>query len=217
MVDASTGTGGLGAPQVGVPEFAAQAEGERRTGRAAEAERVARAGLEREPDCLEGRLVLALALLDQERVADARLELERLCSDALAARGLVMAPIPAARAETEDFAEELTDLELDRALSVAEAERDQLVDADDVAHLAMREAERDLADELAGTPNATFATHTVADLLESQGDQQAASQIRAALADEPASSPPSEAGSEPRGGALTVLEHWLDNLRKERA
>jgi len=62
----------------GALAFPALAETQRRSGRPEQAERVARAGLERAPHRVEGRVALALALLDQKRDAEARVELERL-------------------------------------------------------------------------------------------------------------------------------------------
>ena len=56
----------------GASEFPALAEALRRAGRLAEAEEVARRGLERKPGSIEGTLLLALTLLEQGCVEAAR-------------------------------------------------------------------------------------------------------------------------------------------------
>jgi len=68
----------LVAGPAGALAFPALAEAQRRGGCPEQAERVARAGLEHAPHRVEARVALALALLDQKRDAEARLELERL-------------------------------------------------------------------------------------------------------------------------------------------
>jgi hypothetical protein len=181
----------------GPGHFAARAEALRRQGRPVDAEREARAGLAGEPESLEGAVALALALLDQSRVVDARRCLED------GAAGWLAAPAPAA-----PLADEVSDAELDRAFAAAEPEADELVDADRIAQQAMREADRQLAEELAARPGATFATRTLADLLERQGDPGSASRVRAAIAPRPA------AGR--REQVISRLEGWLENLRRPR-
>jgi hypothetical protein len=74
---------------------------------------------------------------------------------------------------------ELTDLELERAFERARPVAEEVVDADRVAQQAIREADRELAGR---RPAATFATRTMAELLERQGDAAGARRIRAALA-----------------------------------
>ena len=68
----------LVAGPAGALAFPVLAEAQRRAGRPDEAERVARAGLERTPHATAGRVALALALLDQKRGEEACAELERL-------------------------------------------------------------------------------------------------------------------------------------------
>jgi hypothetical protein len=83
--------------------------------------------------------------------------------------------------------------------------------ADDVAQQAILQA--DLALEAEGEPapdevGQHFATETMADLLEKQGDGEGASRIRAALdlGEQPVARPP-------RGQVVATLERWLENLR----
>ncbi len=199
------------------PSFPALAEVHRRAGRAEEAERVARQGIERWPTCYEGRVVLSLALLDQGRLEEARHELERWADEALPAHARAAAPMPAEPAEPEleiDALEDadgaLSELELDRAFDEAEADTAGMVSADSIAEEALAEAERSIAADaaepgpFAPEPESAFATETVAELLERQGHADDASRIRAAL------------GETGRDHAIETLEGWLDNLRRGR-
>jgi hypothetical protein len=205
--------------------FAAQAESHRRAGRVDEAVQVARTGLAAFPESREGLAVLCLALLDQGRLDEAYRELEGVAE---AARS----PRPAAGA----LVGELTDGELDHAFSRAETDPREVVDADRVAQEAIREArldrpeglsdealEDDLAPPFATSRRATYATATMAELLERQGDERAASRIRASL--RPAAVDESEAageglfpldGPDRRRRQVATLERWLQNLRGRR-
>ena len=193
----------------------ALAEVHRRAGRADEAEQVARRGLEFEPGRADARVVLALALLDQKRPDDAREVLEPLAMALLARHGLDEADVPLAREEpTEPSAPgepAVSDAELDEAFEAARPERENMIDADSVAEQAIRAADRELAQELGAPTAAPFATHTVADLLENQGDPDSAQRIRAVI-------DPSGDIVDPRREALIEeLECWLENLRRPRS
>lgn len=176
----------------------ALAEEQRLAGRPAEAERIAHRGLEHDPGSLRLRVALALALLDQRRADAAREELERALT---------------AAAETPV---ELSEQELEEAFEQAEPEAEQLVDADRVAQQALREAELGPADEISasGADESVFATRTMAELLERQGDRAGAERIRSRLE---ASGGASEGASanDPRGRVVRELERWLANLRME--
>jgi hypothetical protein len=182
-----------------VPEAAwSLAEAQRRAGRPAEAERIARRGLSQDPDSLPLRVALALALLDQRLFEFAREEL---------VRGLeAAAEAPA----------ELSEQELSDAFEQAEPETEDLVDADRVAQEALREAELGPADEIspAHEDDSPFATHTMAELLEKQGDREGAERIRSRL-ERGRSDSGSAAGGERRGRVVRELERWLANLRTE--
>jgi tetratricopeptide (TPR) repeat protein len=193
----------------------ALAEALRREGRPAEAERAARQGLERKPGCAAAGLALGLALLDQGRIEEARRELEQAAGEALAAYGAGEAASSAAEAFSPPdvaggFGGELTDQELERAFGDAEADRDQILDAYDIAEQAIRQVELAPQDEIAHPGNGTFETHTMADLLERQGDACGAERIRTALA---ASAAPD---SDRRQRIIATLEGWLENLEKGR-
>ncbi len=175
----------------------ALAESHRRAGRAAEAERVARLGLEREPRALRLRVVLALALLDQRRGNAARAELERALS---------------AGAE---FPTELSEQEFDAAFENAEPEADQLIDADRVAEQALREAELGPTDEISPPgSDSVFATRTMAELLERQGDREGAARIRSRI-ERSRTAPAAPSAADRRRQLVSELERWLVNLRKE--
>jgi hypothetical protein len=186
----------------GSSEFPALAEALRGAGRLPEAEQAARQGLAHKPGCLEGSLVLALVLLDQGRIDEARRELAARASESLSAHGIEA---------------DISDSELDRAFDVAEPDRDQLVDADRVAQEAMRDADLDRPEELASDAiDPEFATGAMAELLERQGDSDGASRIRAALevnaeAANATSAPPRAA----RERTIATLEQWLRNLRRK--
>ncbi len=186
----------------GAPGYAALAELRRREGRLSDAEQIARDGLAHKPDCPQGRVALSLALLDQNRVAEAQGELERVAGDALAAEGVGLDA--AAPAATHEFETVLSEDELDSAFAEAETDRDQVIDADRIAQEAMQHIDGGLAAELS-TPGTSFVTHTLADLLEGQGDPEAASRVRAAIEQAPPSA---------RESILETLEGWLENLHR---
>jgi hypothetical protein len=162
------------------------AESARRSGRPAEAERIARRHLDADPGSLRARVALALALLDQRRVDAAHIEL---------VQGL-------------DASGELTEGELEDAFEAAEPDADQLVDANRVAEQALQEAELGPTDEIA--PQGPFATRTMAELLERQGDREGAARIRSKL--EPARRAAPSPASERRRSVVRELERWLSNL-----
>jgi len=145
---------------------------------------------------LERAAARCLELLDEGRPAEARRELA----------GLIHAP-PA----SEPLALPVSDLELDCAFERAEPVADEVIDADRVAQQAIREVDR----ELARRPTPPFATRTMAELLEQQGDAEGARRIRDSLA---ARDPRREAraagrGRADRSQALSTLERWLTNVR----
>ncbi len=184
----------------------ALAEVHRRAGRAGEAEQVARRALEFEPQRAAARVVLALALLDQGRGDAARSALLPLADTLLSRHGLEDSAAPGSgKADDETF----LDAELDQAFADARPEREHMIDADSVAQQAIRSADRELAREFALDARAPFATHTVADLLERQGDPDGARQIREALAGP-------DGAPRRRQALIAELEHWLENLRRPR-
>ena len=189
----------------------ALAEALRRGGRATEAEQRARESLDRSPANAEGRLVLGLILLDQDRLAEAREVLERGIGEAIPALES-LAPVSAKEAPLDGF----TDPELDRAFAAAETDRDQLIDADRVAEAALHRADSASLDEIAPSAKSPFATQTVADLLEQQGDSEGARQLRTSLGQDEGADPATTA---PASGeeSIATLQRWLGNLRRARA
>ncbi len=193
------------------PPFAALAETRRRTGQVQEAERLAREGLAAQPASVAGRVALGLALLDQGRAEEARRELEG------AVDCLVMDSAPAALPPASPVWGQgaIRDDELDRAFATAEADPDQMLDATSVAQQALRQADLDEPEALAADPASPFATPTMATLLERQGDPKSAEAIRAALATRGGRSSVPRAGGR-QAPHIATLEHWLENLRRDR-
>jgi len=204
------------------PGFAALAEAYRRAGRAEKAEEVARAGLERRPDAVDGRVALGLALLDRGQADEARAELERVLDEvpdhpraeaALAGEGETGAlPSAFADGQTPELFDAIGDPEIDDALDRATSEPASPLTPDSVAAAALEEAGWDAgavdpeeagdATEAESESEIPVATHTVADLLERQGDADRAQSLRSGLA---------RAEHE---RIVATLERWLDNLRR---
>jgi hypothetical protein len=199
----------------GAPGFAALAEAHRRAGRLGAAERVARRGLERDPEARDGTLALGLVLFDLGRAREARSLLASLLDDTLAVPAEPAAPPHGPVSEAE----------LDVAFDRAETDVEELIDPNRVAAAAVAHVDAgadDGLDEGAGPEpiGGAFATATMAELLERQGDRSGASRIRAALGS-PAAPPAAPAaragGSARRQQWIDTLERWLDNLRGDRA
>lgn len=205
---------------------------------------------------------LALGLIERGEIDEARCELERLLAarhgQPLAATAPRAADAPAETqpAETEgwnaapppspseplQFAGDLGDSELDLAFAQAESDREQMHDANRVAQLVLDRADREASFEANDHP--IFATETMADLLEGQGDREGARAIRRALhmgpqaadgegapaawtggsaeswlSGEPAAErdDDSEARMSHDARTLATLERWLDNVRRDVA
>ena len=185
-------------------EFAMLAEGHRRAGMLDQAEQLARSGLDEHPDCAEGALVLALVLLDQSRDGVARRVILDWADTNLGVE------VTDQSASEETFGDEVSDGELEIAFESAETDRDEVIDADAIAQQAVSEAELNLADEFV-SPDSSFATRTVADLLAQQGDEPRASRIRAMM-----DSSDSDAAMKTRDRSarkIERLERWLINIR----
>ncbi len=148
---------------------------------------------------LEQAVQRALDLLDADRPDDARSELAR-----------AFAAVP----ERAGLREGVTDLELDRAFDRAQPVAEEVVDADRVAREAILEVDRELLEERSEPP-AAFATSTMAELLERQGDLDGARRIRDALARrEPRRETAPRLRARPdRARVLGTLERWLANVR----
>ncbi len=202
----------------------ALAEAYRRTGRLEQAEQRARRAFGEADSREPARAVLALVLLDAGRGDEARV--------LLAERALELLETAGGGAEAS-VAPELGQDEIEAAFADAETDREQLIDPDRVAAeaaervLPSRDLQAGLEEVLPG--GSPFATRSMAELLERQGDLQGASRIRASLAESPgpeaaptdAESPSPERPEPPeerrRRRTLATLEHWLHNLRGMQA
>lgn len=161
---------------------------------------------------LEAALARSLELLDAGRTDEAREELARLS------------------------APELSDSELEAAFQSAEPETEHMLDADRVAEVALRQAGADephvegegegaedrrdgaagLVAEVEDLPP-SFATVTMAELLEDQGDTEGASRIRASLARPGRGAAVQDLPRRPsRKWVVDTLEYWLENMRGAR-
>jgi len=187
-------------------EFAMLAEGHRRAGLLDQAEQLARSGLDEHADCAEGALVMALVLLDQSRDEEARRVIADWADTNLGVE------VTDESSSSEPFGAEVSDGELEIAFESAETDRDEVIDADAIAQQAVSETELELADEFV-SPDSSFATRTVADLLAQQGDEQRASQLRAMM-DSPTSDTVAKTGN-PNARKIERLERWLTNIRGE--
>jgi hypothetical protein len=150
---------------------------------------------------LEKAAARCLELLDAGRSAEARRELAEAVGIARPGGAL---------------AGEVTDLELDHAFARARPVADEVIDADRVARQAISEVDRELL-AVRAAPREPFATGTMAELLERQGDHEGARRIRDSLARREARS---ETRSAPgrraeRARVLATLEAWLAKVRRE--
>jgi tetratricopeptide (TPR) repeat protein len=209
------------------PAFSALAEAHRRSGDPEQAERVARAGLRARPDHVAGRVALGLALLDRGCADEARAELARalevIPDHVLAQRVLAELESTAPPSgDPEGPLGQIAEREVEEALAQARADRDAMLDADQVAQRALREyevgepafdagAEDEGVEVDALVPDSPFATRTVADLLERQGHHVQAAELRRGL---------DAATSTPRDGrrkrVIRELERWLERAARLR-
>lgn len=206
----------LGAGDPRSPAFPALAEAHRRAGRAEVALKIAEEGLRQQPELVAGHMALALALLDLGRTEELRSRLARVLETvpdhALAAR--LQADLPATPSAATHPLAGLDEGELEDAFEDAEADREEMVDANHVAAATLRAVEE-------GSPegvflrraDSPFATETVAGLLEEQGHAEGARAIRRALAPKQV-----ERRLEGRGRerVVSTLERWLENLRRRK-
>ena len=146
---------------------------------------------------LERAMRRCLELLETERPEEARRELAQAMGDGA-------------------LAGDVTDLELEHAFDRARPVADEVVDADRVAREAIREVDREFLASRAEPP-ATFATGTMAELLERQGDVEGARRIRESLAHRAVrrETPPRLRHRPDRARVLATLEQWLGNVRRK--
>ena len=185
-------------------DFVQAAEQHRMAGDTASAVRVAREGLASEPDSTRGRIALALALLDEGDLAAAHSAL----TDALVGDAPPRAPEPM----IESGFDGVDDDELESAFADAETQEDEMMSANKVVEATLRHEQLD-APEIAFDPaeSPTYATASMAELLESQGRGEEASAIRESM------EPPEPAAEAPAGDhdrVVETLSSWLENVRR---
>jgi hypothetical protein len=244
----------------GCPEFPALAEALRRAGLAEEARAVAERGLLQAPIRMSGQVSLGLSLIDLDDIVAARQALAPILDSLLEPHRLAGAaqlsplddesydkvtPLSAAPDGAETFDGAVDDEEIAAAFETAEAERDQMVSVNDVAERVLLEAtpidppgapqvDEEVPFEIGSS--ATYNTSTMANLLEQQGDRDAAQTIRESLdgnapaaprgnamdaAEAPALPPsiqdaaaPDPAAEGERVRIVHTLETWFHNLRR---
>jgi hypothetical protein len=182
----------------GADALAALAEQQRRAGDPEAALRSAREASALDAESPAARAAIALALLDLGRDAEARRQLATLISGTH---------------EQEMSAFEIggiEDGELERAFEDASPEPEAMQDANEVAFEAMREAELLGPDADPAALGSPFRTRTMASLLESQGDRNAARAIRESLA----TSNGALRGGRRQDDVMQTLERWLGRLRR---
>jgi hypothetical protein len=197
--------------------------------------RVGREAMESKLERLENAVRRGLALLERGQVAEARQALAAALS------------LQAAAAPAIPLGGELRDDELDTAFDQAETNPAEMVDATEVVRATLEregpggiEEPPDEPEQL--EPGASpFATRTMVELLERQGDAEGARALRASIAGggrhEPVdaappvaraearravpmdaalveSAAPVDAGRERRVRVLATLERWLANVRR---
>jgi len=202
-----------------VSDFADEAERLRRAGDARAAVETAEAGLADEPDNARGRIVLALALLDLGDPSCAREQLETAFPPARAAASV------AGAAEPIGLTGEVGDDELESAFALAETDPDEMMSANKVVEQTLENEHVDVPE--AGfdvTESPTYATETLASILEEQGRVGDAQALREALVRPDRDQQEGGWGDADVGPAhaerlrvLSTLESWLHNIRRHAA
>lgn len=204
----------LGAGDPRSPAFPALAEAHRRAGRPEVALKIAEEGLRHQPGLVAGHMAVSLALLDLGRTDELRSRLARVLAEvpdhALATRVRAELPGPP-EADVEPLAG-IDERELENAFDDAEAERDEMIDANHVAAATLRAVEEEGPEGVLGSQGGSpFVTETMAGLLEQQGDVEGARAMRRALAPR---RPEPRLEDDRRERVVATLERWLENLRR---
>ena len=184
-------------------------------------------------------LAMVMALLDTGQVGDARERIAAVLERAGVAERVAAADAPTADAPAIDatgdglfgepfdeagpFGGQLDDSELDGAFESAESQREEMLDVNQVAQEAIRFEELGAPETLfSPEEHPNFATETMAELLERQGDPGAAARIRVTLGEPALGSAPGPAAEVvdgPRAARqriIVVLERWLEHIASLR-
>lgn len=192
--------------------LAARAERERRAGEPERARELAQEALDLGPPHAAVRIAHVLALIDCGDLLGAHRALEAAYDafgGALPAGGPQRSAAPALAALGDD--------ELEYAFEAAEAQADEMHDANHVAAAVLERVE-DGAPEGVDLTSAQspFATETVAGLLEQQGQGQRAEQVRTAARTR-GQFREGRLDEERRERVVATLSRWLENLRRRTA
>jgi hypothetical protein len=169
--------------------------------------------------CERERVARALELLEAGDVDQARMELRSALG-----RPEVLAPPMTPLEPVRAFDDDLADAELDDALARAETDPDEMLSANNVVAKTLESHESAAPDaSFDFTEHPTYATKSMAALLEGQGRRNEADAVRAALPPVEAPPAPSE-GPEPMSSfgpsdserlrVVSTLESWLHNIRR---
>jgi hypothetical protein len=122
--------------------------------------------------------------------------------------------------QLEVFADELAavapeppivdEAEFERAFDAAEPELAEMITPDSIAEEAALQVDSTPEASSPLASSGAFATRTMAELLERQGDSLGAARIRAALGDAEAR----DASETDNAVQIAALERWLDNVRR---
>lgn len=162
-------------------------------------------------DAADDRVDGALAALAElyRRAApgsELRREIDSWAENALAAAQTV------AERYGAPLAADVSEGELESAFAAAEPEIAQMITPDSIAEEAALLADPAPDERSPLASSGAFATRTMAELLERQGDRRGAARIRAALGEPEAR----EATAPDNAAAIAALEHWLENVRRLR-
>jgi len=134
--------------------------------------------------------------------------------DAWAERALAAAR-PLAQDDDEPLSGDVSELELESAFADAEPEIAQMITPDLLAEEAALRADPVPDERSPLASSGAFATRTMAELLERQGDRRGAARIRAVLREPDAPDAPMPDHAD-NAAAIAELERWLENVRRLR-
>lgn len=195
--------------------LAGEAEAARRAGDVERARSLAQEALDTPPAHPAAYVAQALALIDSGDLVTAHRALE-WAFEALGGE-LAAGPTESAAQPAAIAAAPLADSELESAFEAAEAQPSEMQDANHVAAAALRLVEEGRPEGVdLAAPGSVFATETVADLLERQGQGERARDVRSA-ARARGRFREAQLDDAQRERVVRTLSRWLDNLRRRTA